>query len=295
MTGILLVDKEQDWTSSDVVAKLRGVLHERRIGHAGTLDPLATGLLIVMVGRAARASDYLMRHTKKYRAHLRCGIVTDTQDITGRVLSETALSVSSQQLEEVLQRFRGEQEQIPPMYSAIKIGGKKLYSIARGGGEVERPPRPITVSSLTLAGTAGEDFILDIECSAGTYVRTLCHDIGQALGCGACMAALRRVSSGAYRVEHAHTVAEISSAASPFQRGRRRGFAAAVPFPFRMRGAEEPAFMRPPVNSSWWGRLKTVPFAPKKAFLRYNNGDNRTGAGHGLLRRGACGPCCPAE
>jgi tRNA pseudouridine(55) synthase len=147
MTGILLVDKEQDWTSSDVVAKLRGVLHERRIGHAGTLDPLATGLLIVMVGRAARASDYLMRHTKKYRAHLRCGIVTDTQDITGRVLSETALSVSSQQLEEVLQRFRGEQEQIPPMYSAIKVGGKKLYEIARRGGEVERRPRPVHIDN----------------------------------------------------------------------------------------------------------------------------------------------------
>ena len=213
MTGILLVDKEQDWTSSDVVAKLRGVLHERRIGHAGTLDPLATGLLIVMVGRAARASDYLMRHTKKYRAHLRCGIVTDTQDITGRILSETALSVSPQELEEVLQRFRGEQEQIPPMYSAVKVAGKKLCDVARRGGEVERRPRSITIHELTLLGRSGEDWLLDVRCSKGTYIRTLCHDIGQALGCGGCMSALRRTEAGGFSVENALTISEIQALA----------------------------------------------------------------------------------
>ncbi len=212
MTGILLVDKEQDWTSSDVVAKLRGVLRERRIGHAGTLDPLATGLLVVMVGRATRASDYLMRHNKKYRARMRFGVTTDTQDITGTVLSQKACSISREQVEDVLPHFLGEILQIPPMYSAIKIKGKKLYEIARRGGEIERQPRSITVSDISLAGWEAEELVLDITCSAGTYIRTLCHDIGQELGCGACMTGLRRTASGNYRVEQAHTVSEIEHA-----------------------------------------------------------------------------------
>ena len=214
MTGILLVDKEQGWTSSDVVARLRGLLHERRIGHAGTLDPLATGLLVVMVGRAARASDYLMRHPKQYRAVLRPGIVTDTQDITGRVLSRSDSGPSEQEVEAVLAQFRGEQMQIPPMYSAIKVKGRKLYDIARRGGEVERTPRSVTVDALTLAGREGDDFVLDVTCSAGTYIRTLCHDIGQALGCGACMAQLRRLASGDYTVQNASTIAEIVARAA---------------------------------------------------------------------------------
>ena len=214
MTGILLVDKEQGWTSSDVVARLRGLLHERRIGHAGTLDPLATGLLVVMVGRAARASDYLMRHPKQYRAVLRPGIVTDTQDITGRVLSRSDSGPSEQEVEAVLAQFRGEQMQIPPMYSAIKVKGRKLYEIARRGGEVERTPRSVTVDALTLAGREGDDFVLDVTCSAGTYIRTLCHDIGQALGCGACMAQLRRLASGDYTVQNASTIAEIVARAA---------------------------------------------------------------------------------
>ena len=214
MTGILLVDKEQGWTSSDVVARLRGILHERRIGHAGTLDPLATGLLVVMVGRAARASDYLMRHPKQYRAVLRPGIVTDTQDITGRILSRSDAGPSEQELEAVLAQFRGEQTQIPPMYSAIKVKGRKLYDIARRGGEVERAPRSVTVDKLTLAGREGDDFVIDVTCSAGTYIRTLCHDIGQALGCGACMAQLRRLASGSYSVQNASSIAEIAARAS---------------------------------------------------------------------------------
>ena len=213
MTGILLVDKEQGWTSSDVVARLRGLLHERRIGHAGTLAPLATGLLVVMVGRAARASDYLMRHPKQYRAVLRPGIVTDTQDITGRVLSRSNSGPSEQEVEAVLAQFRGEQMQIPPMYSALKVKGRKLYDIARRGGEVERTPRSVTVDALTLAGREGDDFVLDVTCSAGTYIRTLCHDIGQALGCGACMAQLRRLASGDYTVQNASTIAEIAARA----------------------------------------------------------------------------------
>ena len=214
MTGILLVDKEQGWTSSDVVARLRGILHERRIGHAGTLDPLATGLLVVMVGRAARASDYLMRHSKRYRAVLRPGIVTDTQDITGRILSRSDERPSERELEAVLAQFRGEQTQIPPMYSAIKVKGRKLYDIARRGGEVERAPRSVTVDRLALVGREGDDFILDVTCSAGTYIRTLCHDIGEKLGCGACMAQLRRLASGDYSVQNASSIAEIAARAS---------------------------------------------------------------------------------
>ena len=214
MTGILLVDKEQGWTSSDVVARLRGILHERRIGHAGTLDPLATGLLVVMVGRAARASDYLMRHPKRYRAVLRPGIVTDTQDITGRILSRSDERPSERELEAVLAQFRGEQTQIPPMYSAIKVKGRKLYDIARRGGEIERAPRSVTVDKLALVGREGDDFILDVTCSAGTYIRTLCHDIGEKLGCGACMAQLRRLASGDYSVQNASSIAEIAARAS---------------------------------------------------------------------------------
>lgn len=212
MTGILLVDKEEGWTSSDVVAKLRGILHERRIGHAGTLDPLATGLLVVMVGQAAKASDYLMHHDKHYTAHLRLGLTTDTQDITGRILSEVKCSVTSEMLQSVLPSFLGESEQIPPMYSAIKIGGQKLYDIARKGGEVERKPRKINIPFLAMTGLAGEDYILDIDCSAGTYIRTLCNDIGQQLGCGGVMTALRRTASGIFRVEDAHTVSQIAEA-----------------------------------------------------------------------------------
>ena len=214
MTGILLVDKEQDWTSSDVVAKLRGVLREKKVGHAGTLDPLATGLLIVMVGRASRASDLLMRHDKKYRAQLRLGLETDTQDITGRVLSERPCHAGEEDLSALLPSFTGEQQQIPPMYSAIKLHGRKLYEIARKGGEVERAPRHVRISSIAITGREGEDFVLEVSCSSGTYIRTLCHDIGKALGCGGCMAGLRRLSSGDYSVDNAHTIREIEEAAA---------------------------------------------------------------------------------
>lgn len=212
MTGILLVDKEEGWTSSDVVAKLRGILHERRIGHAGTLDPLATGLLVVMTGQATKASDDLMHHYKHYTAHLRLGVTTDTQDVTGRILSESPAAVSEEDLKTVLASFRGESEQIPPMYSAIKKGGQKLYEIARKGGEVERKPRKIDVPAITCSGMAGQDHILEIDCSSGTYIRTLCHDIGQKLGCGGTMSALRRTASGTFHIEDAHTVSQISEA-----------------------------------------------------------------------------------
>ena len=209
MNGILLIDKEPGWTSSDVVVKLKGVLHERRIGHAGTLDPMATGLLTVFVGRATRAVEFAEHDAKRYLASLRLGISTDTQDITGNILEQKDVCVDARELEAALERFRGEQRQIPPMYSAIRIGGKRLYDIARRGGEVERPARAITIHELRLIGREGEDWLLDVKCSKGTYIRTLCHDIGAVLGCGGCMSALRRTEAGAFSVRDAVTIAEV--------------------------------------------------------------------------------------
>ena len=217
MTGILLIDKPSGWTSSDVVAKLRGVLRERRIGHSGTLDPKATGLLVVFVGRATRAVEFAESQEKRYRAGLRLGLETDTQDITGHPIGGEKRDVSVEELENVLASFRGEIEQIPPMYSAIKVKGQKLYEIARRGGEVERRPRRITIHELKVAGRDGEDFLLDVRCSKGTYVRTLCHDIGRALGCGGCMSSLRRTRAGAFRLEDAHTLDEVQKAADAGQ------------------------------------------------------------------------------
>lgn len=210
MNGILLVDKPQDWTSHDVVAKLRGVFGERRIGHSGTLDPLATGLLVVFLGKATKAVAFSEAAEKEYVVHLRLGIETDTQDITGTVL-RTASSVPDRaSLEAILPQFCGVIQQIPPMYSAIKVNGKKLYEIARRGGEVERQPRNITIYELSFLGEENGDYLLRVCCSKGTYIRTLCHDIGHALGCGGVMTALRRTRVGSYDVQHAHTVASLA-------------------------------------------------------------------------------------
>ena len=217
MNGILLIDKPSGWTSSDVVAKLRGVLHEKRVGHAGTLDPMATGLLVVFVGRATRAAEFAESQEKRYAAALRLGLVTDTQDTTGTVIGGEPRTVTREELEDVLPRFRGEVEQIPPMYSAIKVKGQKLYEIARRGGEVERKPRPVTIHSLDVTGNEAGDWLLDIRCSKGTYVRTLCHDIGAALGCGGCMSALRRTASGRYTIREAHTLDEVQRVADEGQ------------------------------------------------------------------------------
>ena len=213
MNGILLIDKPADWTSNDVVAKLRGVLHEKRVGHAGTLDPMATGLLVVFVGRATRAASFAEAQDKRYLASLRLGLTTDTQDITGRVLTENDVRPGEERLKNTLRQFEGEIDQIPPMYSAIKHQGRKLYEIARRGGEVERAPRRIRIDAIKLLGREGEDWRLDVRCSKGTYVRTLCHDIGQKLGCGGCMSALRRVSAGAFSVENAYSIEEVQRAA----------------------------------------------------------------------------------
>ncbi len=209
--GILIVDKPAGWTSQDVAAKLRGVFHEKRVGHGGTLDPMATGVLPIFIGRATRAVPFFEHADKVYEAGLRLGLVTDTQDATGRTLEERAVDITQVQLEAALDSFRGEIAQIPPMYSAIKVNGQKLYALARQGKAVERAPRPVTIFALDLLGGAGADWRL----SKGTYVRTLCHDIGAALGCGGCLSALRRTRAGAYDVTRSHTMAEILAADDP--------------------------------------------------------------------------------
>lgn len=214
MNGIILIDKPQDWTSHDVVAKLRGILHERRIGHSGTLDPLATGLLVVFVGRATRAVEFAEADSKEYIAGLRLGLSTDTQDISGNVIAECSDLPDEGAVRRAVNSFIGDIEQIPPMYSAIKIGGKKLYELARKGQSVERAPRKITVSSIEIIGREGGDYLLKIACSKGTYIRTLCNDIGASLGCGACMSSLRRVRAGAFSIEDAHSIDEVENAAN---------------------------------------------------------------------------------
>jgi len=214
--GILIIDKPADWTSHDVVAKLRGILHERRIGHAGTLDPMATGVLPVFVGRATRAVEFAAEREKEYIATLSLGMTTDTQDSTGALLTTHEVTASRQDVEAVLGQFRGEILQIPPMYSAIKRQGQKLYELARRGQEVERDPRPITIYELELLEQLSPaDYRLRVLCSKGTYVRTLCHDIGQALGCGGCLSALRRTRSAGFALEDAVTLEQAAAAEDP--------------------------------------------------------------------------------
>ena len=203
MNGIVIIDKPATWTSQDVVSKLRGVLHTKRIGHGGTLDPMATGVLPVFVGRATRGVEFFEQAKKTYEAVLRLGITTDTEDMTGTVLEEKAVDVSREQLENALEQFRGEIQQIPPMYSALKVNGQKLCDLARKGKEVERKPRNITIFSLECLAFDGVCARLVVRCSKGTYIRTLCKDIGAALGCGGCMESLRRTAAGAYTVAQA--------------------------------------------------------------------------------------------
>ncbi|MBQ8975620.1 MAG: tRNA pseudouridine(55) synthase TruB [Oscillospiraceae bacterium] len=209
MNGIINIDKPADWTSNDVVCKLKGVLHERRIGHGGTLDPMATGVLPVFVGRATRAVEFCENARKRYIAGLRLGIVTDTQDTTGTVLEEKPVSATVDDVRGVLSGFTGDIQQLPPMYSAIKVGGRKLYDLARKGIEVERSPRPVTIYAVGVTQDIGGEFTLDVTCSKGTYIRTLCHDIGQALGCGGVMSSLRRVQAGSFSIENAYPLAQV--------------------------------------------------------------------------------------
>ena len=215
-SGILVIDKPAGWTSMDVCAKLRGVFHERRVGHSGTLDPMATGVLPVFIGRATRAVEFAEKSDKEYIAGLKLGVVTNTQDTTGEVLEQRPVQVTREQLEAVLAQFRGDIMQIPPMYSAIKINGKKLYELARKGREVERPARPVTIKALEIVEQQGKDlYMIQVRCTKGTYIRTLCHDIGQALGCGGCMASLRRTMAAGFTLERAHTLEDVQAAPDP--------------------------------------------------------------------------------
>jgi len=217
MDGIVIIDKPQNWTSQDVTAKLRGVFQTRRIGHGGTLDPMATGVLPVFVGRATRGVEFFEHAEKVYETVLRLGITTDTEDITGTVLEEKPVALTKEQILAVLDRFQGEIQQIPPMYSAIKINGQKLCDLARKGREVERAPRTITIFALDLLGMEENEVRLRVHCSKGTYIRTLCKDIGAALGCGGCMAELRRVAAGSYTIAEAIPLAQIVADPAPGQ------------------------------------------------------------------------------
>ena len=209
MNGIVIIDKPEGWTSQDVVSKLRGVLHTKRIGHGGTLDPMATGVLPVFVGRATRGVEFFEHAEKTYETVLRLGITTDTEDITGTVLTETPVQITRDALEQALEAFRGDIQQIPPMYSAIKINGQKLCDLARKGREVERKPRNVTIHELTLLAFSGNTARIRVHCSKGTYIRTLCKDIGEKLGCGGCMESLRRIAAGGYTTENAIPLAQL--------------------------------------------------------------------------------------
>lgn len=209
MDGILNVYKERGFTSHDVVAKLRGICRQRKIGHTGTLDPEAEGVLVVCFGRATRICDRLTDQDKTYEAVLLLGRTTDTQDVFGRTLSEREPSVSEEEVRLVMSGFVGEIFQTPPMYSALKVDGKKLYQLAREGKEIERKPRPVTIDSLEIQEMELPRIRFSVTCSKGTYVRTLCRDIGEALGCGGCMEELVRTRVGSFEKKDSLTLARI--------------------------------------------------------------------------------------
>ncbi|MEG1720540.1 MAG: tRNA pseudouridine(55) synthase TruB [Pseudoflavonifractor sp.] len=216
--GIIVIDKPADWTSHDVVAKIRGILHEKRVGHAGTLDPMATGVLPVFVGRATRAVEFAAETGKEYLATLRLGVTTDTQDSTGTLLTQSPVTCTPQEVEAALAPFRGDILQLPPMYSALKRDGKCLYELARKGKTVDRDLRPITIYELELEDRdlfSGSEFHLRIRCSKGTYIRTLCHDIGAALGCGGVMSALRRTEAAGFTLADAISLDALRQAERP--------------------------------------------------------------------------------
>ena len=213
MQGILIVDKPTDWTSFDVIAKLRGILGTRKLGHSGTLDPMATGVLPVFCGGASKAVDLQLDHTKAYRATLKLGARTDTGDVTGTVLETAPVTAGEKELLEVLPRFVGPRMQTPPMYSAVKINGQPLYKLARQGMEVERKARPIEILSIQYEGSPAEnEYTLTVKCSKGTYIRVLLEEIAEAMGQKGTMSALRRVAAGVYTEANAHSLEEIQAA-----------------------------------------------------------------------------------
>ncbi len=207
--GVLIVNKPLGPTSHDIVNRVRRLYSTKKVGHTGTLDPMATGVLVVLIGRAAKACEYSLSDRKKYTATLRLGIETDTEDTTGNILKEYPVNAGENDVKEALSSFKGKIKQIPPMYSALKVGGKKLCDIAREGGTVERAAREIEVYSISAEHIEGNDYRLEVECSAGTYIRTLCTDIGKALGCGGAMASLERSSACGFDIDEAHKIEEI--------------------------------------------------------------------------------------
>ena len=215
MNGIVIVDKPQEWTSQDVTARLRRVFNTRRIGHGGTLDPMATGVLPVFVGRATRGVEFFEHAEKAYETVIRLGLTTDTEDVFGNTLEEKPVSVTEEAFLENLNRFRGKIQQVPPMYSALKVNGQKLCDLARKGREVERQPREIEIFELTCLEFNGNTARLRVRCSKGTYIRALCKDIGEALGCGGCMQALRRVQAGEYTIGEAVPLQELLDTETP--------------------------------------------------------------------------------
>jgi len=211
INGIINVYKEAGYTSHDVVAKLRGILKQKKIGHTGTLDPDATGVLPVCLGKGTKLCDMLTATDKTYEAVLRLGIATDTQDISGTVIKQGDVSVKEAEIRECIEGFVGEQMQIPPMYSALKVNGKKLYELARAGKEIEREPRKVIFRSIEIINIALPKVTLKVTCSKGTYIRTLCHDIGEKLGCYGCMESLIRTQVGVFQIEDSRTLCEIEA------------------------------------------------------------------------------------
>jgi tRNA pseudouridine55 synthase len=215
MDGILVVNKPLGWTSHDVVARVRRLTHQKRVGHAGTLDPMATGVLLVCLGRATRVAEYLMASDKTYRAVVRLGVETDTYDAEGQVVGTRPVDVDESALRGALQKFVGEIDQVPPMYSALKREGKPLYKLARQGVEVERAARRVTIHDITLREFMSPDVTIDVRCSPGTYIRSLAHDVGAALrgACGAHLTALTRLASGSFTIDDAVKLEDLTGLA----------------------------------------------------------------------------------
>lgn len=216
--GLLLIDKPEGITSQGAVSRVRRLLDVRTAGHTGTLDPMATGVLPVLVGRAVKAGEFLLESDKHYRATLRLGLTTDTEDITGRVLTQSASLPTEDAVLKTASSFLGESLQIPPMYSAIRVGGRRLMELARQGVTVERTARPITVKRLDVVRLSDSDYQLDVICSKGTYIRTLCADIGKKLGVGGTMAALRRMEAASFPITSCHSLEELE--AMPLEKRR---------------------------------------------------------------------------
>lgn len=209
INGIIVIHKEAGYTSHDVVAKMRGICGQKKIGHTGTLDPEATGVLPVCLGSATKLCDMLMDRDKEYVAELLLGVETDTQDMTGKVLAKRPVEVTKEEIQRACASFVGEYRQVPPMYSALKVNGKKLYELARAGQEVERKARPVVIHRLEILDYRLPAIEFSVVCSKGTYIRTLCADIGQRLGCGGAMAHLRRDRVGEFCLEEAVTLGHL--------------------------------------------------------------------------------------